>query len=57
VTGLTGLSTAEVATRTGTSRVTARHYLEHLADAGRVIRSPRYGGPGRPEVEYRPLTR
>lgn len=49
-----GLSAAEVAARTGTSRVTARRYLEHLADTGRVVRSPRYGGPGRPEVEYRP---
>ena len=49
-----GLSAAEVAARIGASRVTARRYLEHLADAGRVVRSPRYGGPGRPEVEYRP---
>ncbi|SDT51065.1 response regulator [Actinoplanes derwentensis] len=49
-----GLSATEVATRTGTSRVTARRYLEHLADAARVVRNPRYGGPGRPEVEYRP---
>jgi len=49
-----GLSAAEVAARTGTSRVTARRYLEHLADNGHVVRSPRYGGPGRPEVEYRP---
>ncbi|GGR24003.1 transcriptional regulatory protein [Actinoplanes ianthinogenes] len=49
-----GLSAAEVAARTGTSRVTARRYLEHLAESGRAIRSPRYGGPGRPEVEYRP---
>jgi response regulator of citrate/malate metabolism len=49
-----GLSAAEVAGRIGASRVTARRYLEHLAEAGRVIRSPRYGGPGRPEVEYRP---
>lgn len=49
-----GLSAAEVAARIGASRVTARRYLEHLAEAGRVIRSPRYGGPGRPEVEYRP---
>ncbi|WP_229071100.1 response regulator [Actinoplanes sp. DH11] len=49
-----GLSAAEVAGRTGTSRVTARRYLEHLAEAARVTRSPRYGGPGRPEVEYRP---
>ena len=54
VTGLTGLSAAEVAAHTGTSRVTARRYLEHLADTGQVLRSPRYGGPGRPEVEYRP---
>jgi len=54
VTGMTGLSAAEVAANTGTSRVTARRYLEHLADTGRVIRNPRYGGPGRPEVEYRP---
>ncbi|MDI6097337.1 response regulator [Actinoplanes sp. NEAU-A12] len=51
-----GLSAAEVAARTGTSRVTARRYLEHLAEAGRVVRSPRYGGPGRPEVEYRPAS-
>ncbi|GAA4609542.1 response regulator of citrate/malate metabolism [Actinoplanes octamycinicus] len=49
-----GLSAAEVAARAGTSRVTARRYLEHLADSGRVTRWPRYGGPGRPEVEYRP---
>jgi response regulator of citrate/malate metabolism len=50
-----GLSAAEVATRTGTSRVTARRYLEHLVDVGRVFRTPRYGSPGRPEVEYRPV--
>ncbi|GAA4686052.1 response regulator [Phytohabitans rumicis] len=49
-----GLSAAEVAARTGTSRVTARRYLEHLAEARRVVRASRYGAPGRPEVEYRP---
>jgi response regulator of citrate/malate metabolism len=49
-----GLSAAEVGALTGMSRVTARRYLEHLAEAARVIRAPRYGGPGRPEVEYRP---
>ena len=49
----TGLSATEVAARMGASRVTARRYLEHLAEAGQVARSPRYGGPGRPEVEYR----
>jgi len=49
----TGSSANEVAARIGTSRVTARRYLEHLADTGQVFRSPRYGSPGRPEVEYR----
>jgi response regulator of citrate/malate metabolism len=48
-----GLSANEVAAEIGTSRVTARRYLEHLADTGQVFRSPRYGSPGRPEVEYR----
>ncbi|WP_433306709.1 response regulator [Actinoplanes sp. CA-030573] len=48
-----GLSAAEVGARMGASRVTARRYLEHLAETGQVVRSPRYGGPGRPEVEYR----
>ncbi|WP_028473503.1 response regulator [Nocardioides alkalitolerans] len=47
------LSATEVAERVGASRVTARRYLEHLADAGRLERAPRYGGTGRPEVEYR----
>jgi len=37
----------------GASRVTVRRYLEHLADTGRAERHPRYGGSGRPEVEYR----
>ena len=35
------------------SRVTARRYLEYLADAGTVSRAARYGAPGRPENEYR----
>ena len=46
-------SASEVAATVGTSRVTARRYLEHLADQGSVSRAPRYGGSGRPEVEYR----
>ena len=46
------LSATEVADAVGTSRVTARRYLEHLAETGRVERRPRYGGSGRPEVEY-----
>lgn len=48
----TALSATEVAEAMGASRVTARRYLEHLADTGSVDRSPRYGGSGRPEVEY-----
>ncbi|MEU4236253.1 response regulator [Actinoplanes sp. NPDC026619] len=51
--GPAGLSAAEVGARMGASRVTARRYLEHLAETGQVARTPRYGGPGRPEVEYR----
>ena len=47
------LSATEAAEVVGASRVTARRYLEHLADAGQVERQPRYGGSGRPEVEYR----
>ena len=35
------------------SRVTARRYLEHLVDAGLAVREPRYGGTGRPQLEYR----
>ena len=49
----TGLSATEVGAAVGASRVTARRYLEHLADQGQVERSPRYGGGGRPEVAYR----
>lgn len=48
-----GLSATEVAAVVGTSRVTARRYLEHLADSRLVIRRSRYGSAGRPEVEYR----
>jgi response regulator of citrate/malate metabolism len=48
-----GLSASEAAEAVGASRVTARRYLEHLADEGLVERAPRYGGSGRPEVEYR----
>lgn len=47
-----GVSAADVAARAGMSRVTARRYLEHLADVGAVRRAVRYGGAGRPEVLY-----
>ncbi len=47
------LSASEVAAVVGASRVTARRYLEHLADQGLVTRGVRYGpGGGRPEVSY-----
>ncbi|GAA1927962.1 response regulator [Nocardioides lentus] len=46
-----GASATEVATAVGASRVTARRYLEHLAEQGLLDRRPRYGA-GRPELEY-----
>jgi response regulator of citrate/malate metabolism len=46
------VSAVEVTEALGMSRVTARRYLEYLADAGTVTRAPRYGTPGRPENEY-----
>ncbi|MFJ3381530.1 response regulator [Curtobacterium sp. NPDC090217] len=48
-----GASATEVARETGTSRVTARRYLEHLKTVGQVDKDVRYSGPGRPEYEYR----
>ena len=47
------VSASEVMDALGMSRVTARRYLEYLADAGTVTRTARYGAPGRPENEYR----
>jgi len=47
------LSATEVAGAVGSSRVTARRYLEYLADSALVVRKSRYGSTGRPEVEYR----
>ena len=46
------LSATEVASLLGASRVTARRYLEFLANSALVVRRSRYGGAGRPEVEY-----
>jgi response regulator of citrate/malate metabolism len=48
-----GVSAAEVGAATGTSRITARRYLEYLTTIGLAVRSARYGGAGRPELEYR----
>ncbi len=51
-----GLPAAAVAEAAGVSRVTARRYLDHLCQLGRVELSMRYGGPGRPEHRYRMVT-
>jgi response regulator of citrate/malate metabolism len=51
------LSAGEVAALIGASRVTARRYLEHLAETGVLVRTTRYGGSGRPQVEYRRVSR
>jgi response regulator of citrate/malate metabolism len=48
-----GLSAGTAGAATGVSRVTARRYLEYLADNGLVSREPRYGQVGRPELWYR----
>lgn len=48
-----GRTAVEVADLVGVSRVTARRYLEHLADTGLAERTLRYGTTGRPQVEYR----
>lgn len=48
----TPVSAVEVAASLELSRVTARRYLEHLADGGSAARMPRYGTRGRPELEY-----
>lgn len=48
-----GASAGEVAQATGTSRVTARRYLEHLHEQGSAERSPRYVASGRPQMAYR----
>jgi response regulator of citrate/malate metabolism len=37
----------------GVSRVTARRYAEHLCEGRLALRTQRYAGAGRPEVEYR----
>jgi response regulator of citrate/malate metabolism len=50
--GGAAMSASEVAAAVGASRVTVRRYLEHLAETGQAERRPRYGGTGRPEMEY-----
>ena len=53
---LSGLAAASVADAAGVSRVTARRYLDHLCQLGKVELTMRYGGPGRPEHRYRLMT-
>ncbi|MGC5616530.1 response regulator [Georgenia sp. Z1491] len=50
--GPEGLSASEVGGEVDVSRVTARRYLQYLADSGRADRGQRLGGSGRPEVTY-----
>ena len=49
---LNSLSAAEAAGLLGISRVSARRYLEHLTETGKVEVSLRYGEVGRPERRY-----
>ncbi|MEU6084161.1 response regulator [Streptomyces sp. NPDC047108] len=46
------LSASECAADTGLSRVSARRYLEHFAEAGRAEVHLKYGTTGRPERRY-----
>jgi len=47
-----GLSAGAAGDTLGMSRVTARRYLEYLADHGLAVRQPQYGQVGRPELRY-----
>lgn len=48
----TPMSASEVSAALAMSRITVRRYLEHLGDQRAVLRTPRYGTRGRPELEY-----
>lgn len=50
------VTAADVAARTGVSRVTARRYLEYLVTVGRAQASVLPSGPGRPTKTYLPTT-
>ncbi len=49
------LTAEEVAAEVGASRVTARRYLEYLADSGQAEVKLSYGGVGRPVRRYQVL--
>ena len=46
------ISATETAEQLGISRVSARRYLEYLAEEGLVQVNLKYGGVGRPERRY-----
>ncbi|UYQ78497.1 response regulator [Glutamicibacter sp. JL.03c] len=46
------ISATETAEKLGTSRVSARRYLEYLAEENLAVVNLRYGGVGRPERRY-----
>ncbi|WP_329609232.1 hypothetical protein [Arthrobacter sp. ATA002] len=46
------MSASEVSAALAMSRITVRRYLEYLGDQRAVLRTPRYGTRGRPELEY-----
>jgi response regulator of citrate/malate metabolism len=50
------VTAAEVAARTGVSRVTARRYLEYLVTVGQAEMSAAGSGPGRPTKTYLPTS-
>ncbi len=49
----TALTATGAAEAVGMSRVGVRRYLEYLVETGLATRGSRYGGTGRPEIEYR----
>jgi response regulator of citrate/malate metabolism len=49
------VTAAELAARTGVSRVTARRYLEYLVTVGKAHVSVTATGPGRPTKSYAPF--
>ncbi|KZE37535.1 transcriptional regulator [Bhargavaea cecembensis] len=50
-----GITAAELSKEIGTSRSTARRYLEYLVSAGKIRTHLIYGTVGRPERRYTPL--
>lgn len=53
--GTDGITAAELSKEIGTSRSTARRYLEYLVSAGKIRTHLIYGTVGRPERRYTPL--